>query len=122
MMNGWMTRDGMREFDPEGFERIEAKTFIEELAIPLARNADPQSAHEAAKLVKAGSTELKRLILLTVEVYGPMTAFEIAARLSGRRWQPDSIRTEVSRTLVKTGTYAKHNGRRYAIYGAPCPT
>lgn len=66
----------------------------------LARNADPQTSHEAA--ARVGVNEMEQMVLATLRTHGPQTTTEIAAL---NRTDRDSISPRmkglVERGLVK---------------------
>lgn len=86
-----------------------------------ARRTDLPTAHEAASVVQPGAQELEQAIRRWVFGHGPHTAFQIADALAGPRWQHDTIRSAVSRTLTAIGSEPKDperpNGRKVAVYG-----
>lgn len=91
------------------------------IRIPRARRTDIPTAHEAANVLKAGEPELEAAIRRWVFGHGPHTAFQIADALAGGRWQHDTIRSAVSRTLVCVAKEPKDpnkpEGRKVAVYG-----
>lgn len=65
---------------------------------PRARWSDPSTSHTAAECVKPGSRPLVEAIRWWISKQSePKTAFQIADAIAGYRWQPDTVRTCVSR-------------------------
>ena len=68
---------------------------------PAARASDPDTSHEAARVVQAGNGPLIAAIRKVLIEGGPQNAWEIAYAVEdvhGDRWAIDSIRTAVART------------------------
>lgn len=88
---------------------------------PAVRTTDPGSSREAAEITRPGKRELSEAILSCIRYYGPLTAFEIARLVltsSGNRWQPDTIRAQVSRLgLTQYPGGFTPRGHRCCLYG-----
>ncbi len=90
--------------------------MMDQLPLPLARLSDPSTSHEAARILTPGNAELEQAIRKCVYIYGPLTAWEIADRVAGSRWQYDTVRSGCARAGLRKveGTGARSPG------GRPC--
>jgi hypothetical protein len=83
---------------------------------PRARFTDPDTSRMAAEIVSPGNGALINAIRKCVYLYGPLTAWEIADKVAGTRWQYDTVRSACARAGLRKieGTPARSPG------GRPC--
>lgn len=90
---------------------------------PRARASDPETAHEAAAVVKPASSALIAAIRWTLQGGARLSAFDIAAAVEREhpgRWDEGTVRTAVSRAglrAVDTGGTSPRGQRccRYSL-------
>lgn len=87
---------------------------------PRARETDPSTSHEAARVVKEGNSALVHEIKRAITLHGPKTQFQLASYIGARhpaRWTEATIRSACARAgLEECGETTNSRGRRVKLW------